>query len=790
MANLNSYEENLKQLTKNSKDILEIAEAINETFVGNEESVIYGDNIILPSLANVSKRLKKAEDTIATFVRGHGIVETDDGTYRKIKVNTLSRPADDVTGLVPVSKFSINPNWFFELLQYPRCVVKIDLTKKIEDDSDRVYVNRIIIDANQARLTDDVKTYLLGTSDTYGELIEYLNNKQVAYKEDRDEVKLPLTYEKFKGEFSVIGTSLISTPTGISRIKYFLNTINYSTVTEDGIAEESGNVLNVGDLLRFNNTLFSIKEIDQREKSVVLDYSVGYETLGVGDIVEFYNEPFSEKVISVGIGANEIDIVYVKGVNENYNVLSREWSNPIAFYTNDLVFEDDDQKNFITYYTENVADFGKDLIGQIKEGRISSYLAPKPNAPTLIKDDLRVVQINTQLETTIDSDRYNSLTSEIASVKSNISSVRSTISANKDKLLKETSETIRTTIQNTINADTDKVNNLTTQFSSLVDELSTLLNDAGAINYTPKYHVRGFFTIPEPKYVVDTETTKAGKQQIIGFETMYRYLHTNETGAALNTFNYRTNDTSTGIIMTGVFTDWNLSVSPFLEKYYDEENDSYVWNEERVDGTHVVINQIDIPLRSGEKVEIKVRSISEAGYPYNPVKSDWSNSVIIEFPDNLTSDDSVTTILETVKSDMTAVVLQETLSSAGVYTHLADSNSQYKHSAENIEYTETVTDASGNSTVETMSLADKVRSLAKMLETKYDDLPAAEIEIPDIEDSSTGKRITSKKYIVRANIKNMSKEDKSAFDSNVKDVATSALQKIKKAFDDSSIIIK
>ena len=137
-----------------------------------------------------------------------------------------------------------------------------------------------------------------------------------------------------------------------------------------------------------------------------------------------------------------------------------------------------------------------------------------------------------------------------------------------------------------------------------------------------------------------------------------------------------------------------------------------------MDGTSLAINQIDIPIRNGEKVELKVRSISEAGYPYNPLKSEWSNSVIISFPDNLTTDDSVTKILETVKSDMTAVVLQETLSSAGVYSHMADMNSKYKHSSKNIEYVETVSDPStGTTSTNTMPLEDKIKGMMQTIST-------------------------------------------------------------------------
>ena len=194
---------------------------------------------------------------------------------------------------------------------------------------------------------------------------------------------------------------------------------------------------------------------------------------------------------------------------------------------------------------------------------------------------------------------------------------------------------------------------------------------------------------------------------------MYRYLHTDETGIKLNTYEYTD---SNNIIQTGVFTDWNVVESALLEKVFDAENDIFVWkNESSADGSKININQIDIPIRNGEKVEIKVRSISEAGYPSNPLKSSWSQSVIISFPDNLTSDDTVTTILDSVKSDMTAVVLQETMSAAGVYTHLADGNSTYKHTAKNISYTDSSTDENSVTTLTEMSLQDKVDALSKFI---------------------------------------------------------------------------
>lgn len=716
MQNINSFAENVKTLTDSANKVLSVAEAMNESITGNAPEIYLSDDIKLPSFSNVLRRLDRVENTVAKFTQGKGVVETDDGTYRKIKVTAVSAPPTSITGLEQVNAFSINPNWFFESFQYPRCVVKLDLTPHVEESSDRAYVTRIIIPANQITNgisnIDFYRNNIAGQNLSYNRLVDLLEENGIEYMEDKDEVKFPLTYEKYDGRFTVVNHGLLKGEKGVSRLWYYLNTLSYATVDESGQHTDNGNLLSLYDYIRFNDSLFKVIDIDQKEKRIRLEYAVGYATIGDYDVIELYNPPFAEKVVEIGIGINEIDIVYVKGVNEEYNLISREWSNPVSFYTNELTFENDENETFDTYYSERVADFGKRLVDQLKEGQISAYSGLEPNAPVLNADDFRVVQINTQLEATLDMERYNNLTTQISSTKSNITAVRNTISENKDLLIQTSDSTERDNIQNVINSDTESLDSLTTQYTSLVEELDTLLTDANIIKYNPKYHIRGFFAIPEARYLKPEE--QKGKQTIIGFEIMYRYLHTDETGTALNTFDYTVNDT----ISTGVFSDWNIMRSDILTKKYNPDTDSYQWiDTDPMDGTQININQIDIPIRNGEKVQIKIRSISEAGYPYNPLKSDWSNSVIIAFPDDLTTDDSVTTILETVRNDMTAVVLQETMTAAGVYTHLADSNSTFKHSAANIEYTEVVTDEAGKTTVTEMSLQDKVKQLSDLVQS-------------------------------------------------------------------------
>jgi hypothetical protein len=106
---------------------------------------------------------------------------------------------------------------------------------------------------------------------------------------------------------------------------------------------------------------------------------------------------------------------------------------------------------------------------------------------------------------------------------------------------------------------------------------------------------------------------------------------------------------------------------------------------------------------------------------------------------------------------MTSVILQETLSAAGLYTHISDSNSQYKHNADNIEYTETDVDEAGNANVITMSLADKLRSMSGNSDATS---PAVEFNLQKGDSTYGGK------LVIKA--PNLSRSDKRLVDSDLR----------------------
>ena len=77
---------------------------------------------------------------------------------------------------------------------------------------------------------------------------------------------------------------------------------------------------------------------------------------------------------------------------------------------------------------------------------------------------------------------------------------------------------------------------------------------------------------------------------------------------------------------------------------------------------------------------MQILSVSEAGWPSNPLESAWSNSVRITFPADLSSDSAVESIVSQNREDLAKIALEEDLNAKGIDQHLASSftaNEQY-----------------------------------------------------------------------------------------------------------------
>jgi len=717
MANVNSFTETVDLLVSQVNIALENVVALNESLTTQEDTVtlsveqmnsITGDvstvTYSLPSYNNVINKVNAASQTVDTFIRGEGVVLLNDGTYRKITTIPVAISPAQITNVSAPTKFLTRTNWFFESMMHPQLIVSFDLKNKIDDRSDRVTVKRVIFDNFNDEETQWFLDNIIGVNRTYYETVTYFNAQGKKYWEDEEIQDLPLSTEPYTGYFVITDKRTIST-----KEWYYLDTMNYGVTSDEPIVKN--HQLSIGDQFRYGNSIWKIDDIQINEKRVHVIPIVGMDHPTINNNFEIYNTPFSTKILNIPIGYDECNIIFLKGINDDFNIIADDWSFGITFYTNNLVISGG-STTLENYYNTYVADFGKQLEGQTKEKFIPAYYGLIPDPPVFSATDFAVKQINTQMNAALDTETIKNTQTQIESTKTLVNSLKSTISQQKAQLVELTDAGERANLNSKITSNVNSLSNKTIEYQSLVRSLATIAYENSAVTVDAKYRVRGFFAIPTPK--------GNPPQQIIQFEYAYRYLKLDNTGISLNTYEHP--DPSTGQIARGVFTDWTTVPSIIKTKVYDVSSATYSWVTENIaDGEVTNINQIDIPITKGEKVELKIRSISEAGWPSNPLKSAWSDTVIIEFPSNLQGSNQIVNILSDAAVEETTIKLDETLSAAGIPTHLVDSvpnpnsgtGTYFKHQSINLAFDLKTKDTAGIiNTVNTVDLQTQIENLS------------------------------------------------------------------------------
>ena len=734
MGNTNSFTQTVVDLTRNVNIALGVMSGMNNSMTTEEDSVtitvegtdpISGDpstyNYSMPSYNYILSQLNRITNTVDTFVSGMGVVLLNDGTYRQVMTVPVAKSPNPISSIAPPTKFNVRENWFFESLMAPQLYIEFDLKGKIDDRSDRVVVRRIIFDNFDSEETQWFLDNFSGVERSYYDTVTLLNSNGKRYWEDEEVQNLPLNPTKYTGGFIITNKAVIE-----SQEWYYLDTLNYGLTTDGVVVKDIE--LKINDQLRYNDSIYVINSVEVTEKRVRLTSIIGLGKPSINNSFEIYSTPFEEKLLQIPVGYNECDIVFLKGVNDDFNIIADDWGTSICFYTNNLILTDS-TIDFETYYNDFVSDFGKQLEGQAKEKFVPAYYGVIPSAPVITADMFAVKQINTQMNAALDTEAIKNTQTQIESTKTIINSLKTTISQQKAQLVELTNPASRADLNAKITANINDLSKKTIEYQSLVRSLATVAYENSAVMSDPKYRVRGFFPIPDP---VGTPL-----QQIIQFEYAYRYLKLDNTGVSLDTYSY--SDPSTGQIIRGTFTDWQIVSSSIKIKKYDSVAGTYSWQDENIaDGETVNTNQVNIPIRKGEKVEFKIRSISEAGWPLNPLKSAWSETVTMEFPSNLEGSDQVINILTDSASEETTIKLDETLNSAGVYTHLNDSvpnpnsgaGTYFKHQAEFIAYDQPTKDDAGNiseeNTVDLQSVIQDLPNNTYITIQKPSSLPVSE----------------------------------------------------------------
>jgi len=679
-------------------------------------------NITLPSLVSLDADIKRLEKNIEQLsgINSTAYIRNSDGSYNKIITSKKTTAPDQITGISVPVEFNRKNNWFFENFLSPLLFINFDLTNLIEPNVNKIAVKRFILNLDTETKLTNFRNALEGRNDLqYEDVILFLNSQNISYFIDDDIYDIPASILRYEGKFGVVSTYNETTSSGTIK-HYKFTTLKY---TDNISTYKNSKTLKVGDVLSLDDTTrFEILTIDEASRDVTLKRISGNRAIPLGDnILSLESRIYTSKEISVNIGYDEKQIIFLSAINTEQNIASTKYSPGVCFDSNSLVFRSTNGQEITLeeYYRKEVVDFGMHIMNLSKDRQIPSISGIIPDAPILNESDFEVVQINNHLSQDTLTEDIKTKISEKTRVKNELQSL--------DRELRKNLEIIRKTTRGSAEYSKyeEEIKKLLSNKKGKIEEYNALTTDLSLIyrnnpkdSIRPKFRIRGFWPYPEPKY-----NSRTGNQEVIQFKIEYRYLSTNGNTADAKKFNITNNDST---IQEGYFSPWIQYETKPRKKYYDIVTDEFKWDSDDPKNIeNINTNQLDIPIQRGEIVEIRIQSVSEAGYPANPLISEFSNTVRITFPESLEDDNDLYRVLEESAREDERAILYRQLDEYGLERHLRDTqivnNIYYAHHASDLN--SGLIDSAGNirSVFDVLnSLQNEIADLKKQINSQSD----------------------------------------------------------------------
>ncbi len=737
----NSVNSKTAQEMRNYQNVMEIITKLDQSLHSNDsfvtlKTVDAQGNEVLSQFPTIGY-FKQELDTVIKNLRilsgtegNPASIQIGENAFKRIISADLNLEPKKINSLDAVSTFKTNPNWIFDAFLNPKISVEIDLTGKVDQSIRSVQARRFIVefdksvsldaDGNEVvTLTSTAQTRKAEFDAKYKgksnidiiEFVQWLKQPGLVNRVDNtlideDYFKLEANRLQHKGNFTVLGTDVDSVN---KKLWYLLDTLTYYDVSNPDNPPAPVQ-LKVGDLVNVNpnvanvtsTTVYKVIEISTvtSDLRVRFEQVYGEEPIPVRlNALAFYSEFVPSRKVRVSIGFDEYNVLFVRPFDEDNNLIGQEWSPGIGFYTNELKLENNNGQEFSEYYIQQVYDYGI-VLEDLVQKKVPNYYGLKPNAPLVNNDNFKVVQINQHLTNTVDAEKVRDLHNSKNDLASQVSQLQSAVE-NKNRLIETTtfdSQADRKKAEDELSTLQAKLKTKNeTKFTIVKDILASKKN----INkIEPKFRVRGFWPMPDP-----TTSTKTAPQEVVQFEVWYRYL--NKSGAEnpittfpdiINSAVRNSSELNTTVnpnltkpkTVNGAFSNWQKYRTDARKRTQDTITGEWKWEIVDVqDANTPNINQIDLAISPGERVEIKIKSLSEVGWPETPMESEFSDLLSIDFPDdlnNILSDDQF--ILKEASADDLKVAFQRDLDAQGLSQHLSSfvrvDNIYYAHKADAI----------------------------------------------------------------------------------------------------------
>lgn len=699
------------QIVAFNKNIVETLSKINSLSTTQDPSVdvqIFDTEGVLRSYSLPSftylkteiERLNRSINSLYSIDTDGALIQTSSkNDFKKIITVDLNREPNPVNDIGIITEFKAKRNWFFDEMLNPALFVDIDLTDKVENNVRKVLSRRYIVDFSKDA-NGNLTNLGLSAVNSFNQLFRGRNDIDIREFENWHRttpgVVSPLfpNYDEqvfdlepnvllYDGIFNVIR---IEEDSLNRKLWYHVNTLDYlvtETLEVKQLAIDSELIINQ----EVSNTRYKIIEISETESNfrIRVERIEGLQPIPVGvGTLKIYSPVIYKKRVKISIGYNERNVLFIKPMNADNNLMSKDWSIGSGYFTNDLRLRSVDSENGSTmdeFYTNFVFDYGevlKDLVVKKSPNKVAGI----PNFPVINSENFKVVQINRHLTDNTDANLVKNKYNYNISLKNEITQLQEAIESRNKKLRtnrfnsKGAEKQFEQEIIDLENKKNSKSRLLATTTQEIID-----LSRSPSTKVDPKYRLRGFWNIPEP--VVTRGTLP---QEVIQFRIQYRYVSKDGREPAVETF--KINDDLDE--NSAAFSNWNEFKTDVRKRTLNKSTGLYTWEIEDVESADTPnINQIDIPINPNEVVELRIKSISEIGWPESPVESDWSETLSVQFPDDLNNvlNDNDFILQEATKEEL-RVSMQTEFSARGIDDHLSESvtinDKTFYHTSEKI----------------------------------------------------------------------------------------------------------
>lgn len=698
MTSVTEYLEKLQKLTQTNCEILQ---AINDSFFSKSNHLtasVDNNNYVIPSFISLENKINALTENFNNLVYAPKTGEATfnfDGNSQTIELKGFNCTPRSITLDAP-DRFNVEKNQIFKDFLSPSPYINFNI-QSIPNDINKVVIKKIVVSSDI--LKKEFESYLVGENGkkvsiqiNYADLFKKLSlyKKDVDYIEYDTIKQLPIR--------KTIGTGL-----------YTISSIDSHNITDD-LREEYvitikedlkyklfddviDKYLQVGDeLVTYDDSAkMRIVEVRSNSKQLKLEVLNGDYVNLTADIVRTTNDKISDlskikffssidfnkdKYVNVPIEEDQYIAIFISPLNDRMNIRA-PWGMGVVI--DSFALKNNDDVTYNNYYNQYVSNIGDILheLTSISTNGITKYTKEEFDTftkykPQFSSKDLTVYQINTHLNNSPTIQKIRNLYSQkikynadLEEVQKSIDNINSTLSS----ISFDDTSNIRSVYENQLVEYNKKRNEIVAALNSITNEIAMAANDSDVPIESAKYHIRGFYNIPNDF---------AYANHINGIKVWYRYRNKDqETGNAHS-------------IGNNIYSDWNEMKINRRMRIPSNDGSSYKYEYARdnYDVNEPSYNQIDIPISQGEIVDIKLQVLWDFGYPYIETTSDWSSVVNITFPEELKKHVQVFDIVAENNNDIETNRFNNILRTEGIITHiedkLIDQDMTYYHQPEHI----------------------------------------------------------------------------------------------------------